>query len=375
MRVSLVIGMLGCLGVAGTAAAQRELSPTINVPWSNRPLDVHLQSEWRQPGTMRMVRFAYTTPYTPDTRAGAQTYMEWYQVSTDEGKTYGPLKQIVQSGPEYSPQHPLEPVVAGVNSFYAMLPPVQGSNGELFIPFYYWPLDEQGRLLQTTHLSFTRVGVLIARWNADQTDLTWNLGQTVGLSPQTQSTRGAMEPTIVELKTPGCFLMVLRGSNSRAPQLPGYKWKCLSSDNCRTWSRPEPLTYADGEHFFSPSSQSVIRRSPADGKIYWFGNLCDKNPDNDDPRDPLVVARLDESTLGLVKQSVTVLATRDPKIDTPEVEFSNFSVNEDPQSGDFIVTLMRIDQPKLPKGINVWKYNWPELRYVVKVDGESIRVE
>jgi hypothetical protein len=293
--------------------------------------------------------------------------MTWYQISTDGGKTYDKLKQVIQQGPQYNAMHPIWPVWAGKNMYVPSIPPPSvASNGQIMVPFYLWPLGKDGKLMWQEYYTYTDAGVLIGTWNADKTDLSWDLGQTVRLDNKTQSTRGADEPSIVELDQPGHFLMIMRAANYKKPQMPSYTWKSDSSDYCRTWSKPTPLTYTSGERFFSPSACSDIRRNSKNHKIYWIGNICPQNADEDNPRYPLVIAELDQKSLGLIKSSMRVIATRDPKIDTPKVQFSNFNVEEDPKTGNFIVTLERIDIGKLKAGQDYWNHKWPRMRYVVE---------
>src|SRR3546814_505825 len=167
------------------------------------------------------------------------------------------------------------------------------------VPIYVLPLDETGeRAHADDTFTFSDSGVLIGAWTENGADVLWDLGETVHLDFTTQSTRGAMEPALIELSEPGHFLMFLRASNYKQPDMPSYKWKAVSTDYCRTWSEPEPFTYADGEPFFSPSACSVIMRSSKDGKIYWFGNISPENASHNYPRFPLVVGVLDEASLG-----------------------------------------------------------------------------
>ena len=60
-----------------------------------------------------------------------------------------------------------------------------------------------------------------------------------------RSTRGMDETTLAPL-TGGPLLRVLRGPNGGKPALPGRRWAAWSSDAGRTWTKPEPWTYADG---------------------------------------------------------------------------------------------------------------------------------
>src|SRR5437867_4228062 len=68
-----------------------------------------------------------------------------------------------------------------------------------------------------------------------------------------------VEPTI-ETLADGRLLVVLRGSNDKKPELPGYRWVCYSSDGGLHCTKPLPWTYENGELFFSPSACSQLLR-------------------------------------------------------------------------------------------------------------------
>lgn len=345
----------------------------IEVPWTNSKQNLYIQHVWQVPGTTRVLRIGIITPYHGDTAKGLTSYQMCYQISTDSGKTYDALRPLIQHGSQYGIKHPIKGVYLGINSYAASVPPpTLASNGEIMVPFYYWPLDESGehRLHAENAWGFLADGVLIGHWNKDKTDLNWMLGQTVFLDYKTQSRRGAMEPAIIELDQPGHFLMVMRASNQDDPKMKSYKWKAVSNDYCRTWSKPMPLAYADGKNFFSPSACSVIMRSSKNGKIYWFGNISPKNAAGNSPRYPLVVAQIDEKTLGLIKSTIRVIDTWNPAIDTPKIQLSNFKVRENSKTGAFVVTLTRIDTGKIQPGQRHWVRKWPKMRYVVPLDGE-----
>ena len=349
---------------------RRGVPAKIKVPYPPGEETVYPQHKYREPGTSRVLHLAYTTPYEDDTLEGCKTYKMWYCISGDGGKTYDKLRPLIQTGPGYDRLHPIRVVRVPKNSYVATIPPpTRASNGEIMVPFQFWPLDDNGELYQPVEASWTFLdsGVLIGRWSEDGHDIEWDLGQTVHLDPD-QSTRGAFEPAIVELEKPGRFLMIFRGSNEGRPDQPGHKWMCVSEDFCRTWSKPKPLSYSSGEQFFSPSACSDLRRNSKDGRLYWIGNICPENPNGNSPRYPLVIGRVDEKELGIIKETVKVIDSRDLEKDSENIQLSNFSVDEDPISGDFIVQLSRLDYG--PGGTYVGR-EWPTMRYEVTVNKQD----
>jgi hypothetical protein len=149
----------------------------------------------------------------------------------------------------------------------------------------------------------------------------------VTLDPDTQSTRGSVEPSLARLAD-GRPLLVFRGSNQDKFDLPSYTWYSLSSDEGRSWSPPAPWTYDDGTPFFSPSAHSQLVPHSS-GRLFWIGNICGGSvARGNDPRYPLVVGEVDVHTGLLIRSSVTTIADRQP--DQPAgIQFSNFGTYED----------------------------------------------
>lgn len=348
---------------------------TIEVPYPPGRENLFPHHTYREPGTQQVLRLAYSVPGQDDTYESAAFPKIWYQVSSNGGKTFDALRPLVQKGADYDQLHPIQTIYIPKNGFVpSTQPPLRASNGEIMVPFYFWPLDEKGERFDARGAyTFSDSGVLIGRWKNDGWDLEWDLSESVYLDSETQSTRGAMEPAVVELSKPGHFLMVMRASNEGRPDLPelsARKWKSLSTNYCRTWSAPTVFTYANGEKFFSPSSCCDLRRNSKTGKLYWFGNICPNNTERTDgnsPRYPLVVGEVDEKELALLKSTVRVIDTRDPTTDTSKVQLSNFDLKEDRKSGEFVITLRRLDGGKLAAGENFDARRWPRMRYVVGV--------
>ena len=303
----------------------------------------------QEPGKPWILQLGIATPHTGDTLEGAQTYRTWYRVSNDGGQTFSALKPAVQQGDEYDLMHPFAGVWTGKNSCSVDFtrPVVRASNGEVMVPFGFWPLDDSGKLYNpSSAFTYWDVGMLIGRWADDGSDMIWDLGDWIRMDPE-KSPRGLEEPTVVELRRQGHFMLVARGSNETTNRaIPGYKWMSFSRDYCRTWSAPEPFKYADGTNFFSPNSCSALVRSRKNGRIYWIGNISGKNTDGNGPRYPLVIGEVDEEKCGLIRKSVLVLDTRNPEYDSRRMQLSNFHVYEDTDTGTLTVMLARFDRAK-----------------------------
>lgn len=340
--------LIPCLGGAfsvSAALAQTVLPSTVAVPWGPNE-DLYESFTVVAPGTLHAMRFAFSGLGVNDTAESAKTWKMWYQVYKPSIGQFDTIRPLIQSGPGYSQTHPITPVYieppTRQNSFIVSASaPITMSNGQILAPFQYWPLNGND-LVQSVGYTFTEGGVLIGTWNANHSDVSWTLGLTQGL-PASTSTRGELEPSVAELTQPGHLLMSIRGSNENNASLSGRAWFATSNDYGQTWSTTQAMTYSDGSSFYSPSSMSTLVRNPANGKLYWIGNISPTNPVGNNPRYPLVIAQVDEQNMGLIKNTVQTLVTRDPSTQSADVQFSNFNVGISPVSGDFTVTMPVFD--------------------------------
>ena len=90
-----------------------------------------------------------------------------------------------------------------------------------------------------------------------------------------------------------------------------------------------------------PTSQCSLLRSSKTGKVYWIGNISRLRPRGGWPRYPLCIAELDEATLGLRRETVTVIDDRGRE-DSSDLQLSNFGFVEDPATGHIVVMLDRM---------------------------------
>jgi hypothetical protein len=294
----------------------------------------------------RTVAMTLTTRGTGDTVTGFMDYKLWYCVSTDGGKTYDQERPLVQRGSEYSAQHPNKYVWIGKNGYaFATLWPylMRMSNGQIFLPCYYGALDKNGNYYNPNGVStFSNVFGLIGTWDKSKNDVIWDVTAPIMLPPS-KSTGGLSECGVIELKDkPGYILMVIRAGNEgdMTGKVPCWKWKTLSKDYGKTWSKLTPFTFNDGSNFWSPTSQAMFIRSSRTKKTYWIGNISRSRPRGGSPRYPLIIAELDEKKLGLRAETVTKIDDRAPG-DSSDMQLSNFAFIEDPETGYILVTLYR----------------------------------
>lgn len=266
---------------------------------------------------------------------GMKHWRLWYTLSRDGGRTISHEGPILQAG-EYAPEHPLPGVWVGKNGVMIgdhTCAAIRTRRGDILQPVQICPIGPDGQYYNPGGgYTYHDAAVLIGRWN-DAGTIDWRLSSLVRGDPS-RSTRGMLEPTVAEMPD-GRILMVLRGSNDKKPDLPGYRWFAVSSDGGATWSEPRPWTYAGGEPFHSPSSCSQLLRH-SNGRVYWIGNLSPTNPRGNLPRYPLVAGEVDANSLLLIRDSICVIDDRRPD-DPVDLLISNFHAREDRHTREILV--------------------------------------
>lgn len=301
----------------------------------------------------KVLQIVATTPGTPDTKSGSPLYKNWYRLSFDHGSTFTEFKLIVTEGK--TAMEPIEAVKIGRNGYtYPFTCPiVKASNGEIMVPINLHPWDEENQKIYNPADAFLfgDSGVLIGRWTADGQDIEWHFGEWLRIDHR-RSTRGLFEPSIIELKPPGRFAMVMRGSNYTQPDLPAYTWLSFSEDFCRTWSKPQPFGFSDGSQFYAPASCSTLFRSLVTKELYWIGNVLEENSNGNHPRNPLMIAKVDEENFGLIKSSMAMIDERQLGKEGDKVELSNYKILYHGQRDEIVVALVRRIEGKWAEGVS-----------------------
>jgi hypothetical protein len=186
----------------------------------------------------------------------------------------------------------------------------------------------------------------------------WEMSELVVVDPKL-STRGMDEGTLAELPD-GRLLLVMRGSNDKKPELPGRRWVSYSSDQGRTWTKPQPWTYENGEDFYSPASSSQLL-AHSSGRIVWLGNILPTNPKGNRPRYPFIIGEVNLKSGLLVKSSITTIDTRGPD-DGELLALSSPSAREDRETGEVVLNMTRWGA--LSRGKD---YNWTANAYLYRI--------
>jgi hypothetical protein len=294
------------------------------------------------PGSGKFLRF-YIEALLPtdDPLEGFWRWVVRYSVSEDGGMTWCLDEQIICAGREFNAAHPLPGVTVGRNC--AMIgdgacKQIFLADGTLLVPVIISPVGPDGHYHNPGGgYTYSDAAVLRGRWAADGRHMEWELSQLVKGDPNL-STRGMDEPTVAPLAD-GRLLMVIRGSNDKKPQLPGWRWVAYSSDQGRTWTKPAPWTYTGGESFFSPAASSQLI-THSSGRLFWLGNICPKNPTGNRPRYPMIIGEVDLRTGLLDKKSIRVVDDRGPK-DSAMLQLASPCSREDRATGEIVVNLTR----------------------------------
>ena len=277
---------------------------------------------------------------TDDPLEGLRNWNVYYRVSKDGGRSFGRTRQIIHIGSDFHQRHPLPGVWTGKNCVMmgdVSCVPIDGPDGSILVPVQITPLGDDGKLANPGGgYTYTDAAVLRGRWRAGRIE--WQLSELVRADPS-RSTRGMDEGTLGILSG-GRILMVLRGSNDRRPELPGYRWHSISSDAGQTWTPPQPWTYSNGERFFSPSSCSQLIRHTS-GRLFWVGNIVPENPRGNRPRYPLLIGEVDRRSGLLQESSLRIIDTLQPAED-PLLSLSNFYVREDRRTGGLAIHMTRL---------------------------------
>jgi hypothetical protein len=287
---------------------------------------------------------------TDDPMEGMRQWNIFYSV---EGVDH----QVIQQGKEFNARHPLPGVYTGKNCvMLGDVPslPITLKDGSILLPVQIAPLGPDGKLYNPGGgYTYTDVAILHARWKGKH--LVWRMAELIKGDPA-RTTRGMIEGTLATLAD-GRLIVVMRGSNHRKTDLPGYRWISYSHDGGWHWTPPAPWTYTSGDSFYSPSSCSQLLRH-SNGKLYWLGNISGSNPLGNLPRRPFYVGEVDQHMGLLIRDSLILVDDRQPG-EEEILTLSNFYGREDRETRQIALHMTRMF---------TFKDGWVGDAYLYKID-------
>jgi hypothetical protein len=283
---------------------------------------------------------------------GQRSYYLRYRVSNEKVDSWLFDKPIFSSLEKYSPMNPFEDIQIGINAFYLGdlgSKAIVSHKGEIYLPAQASLAPSKNTKLNKNKLynpggghTYTDVIILKGKWNS-QNSISWTMAARIK-GDSTRSTRGLIEPTMVQLKNKK-FLVIMRGSNggSKDPihKLESFKWFSVSK-NGKSWTNPCPLVFDDNSKMYSPSSMSNLFMH-SNGKCYLIGNVSKENAKGNSPRFPLVICEVNQKTYKIVRSSLTILDDfKSEDKDKGELDLGHASVFEDRVTKELVIVYPRI---------------------------------
>ncbi len=258
----------------------------------------------------------------------SKTFRIFYQVSGDNGETWGKKQQVIHSGKEFDPVHWGPGLYYGENGGMTANPPVLKLRDGTILHTITVNLRD-GKLYQS--------GFIRGKWKKDFSGLDWEFSDYISLPPE-KSSQGACE-IVPQLLDDGRIFVSIRACGDRVNKtFPSLKYWVISDDGGKTFSKPKVLNYEDGAPVWSPSSyQSIIRHSK-NGKYYWIGNILDEPSYNSTPRFPLNIAELIPEQ-GVILRDTVILIDTKPDDFNEWRRYTNFGIYEDRNTNDIILIM------------------------------------
>lgn len=191
--------------------------------------------------------------------------------------------------------------------------------------------------------SHKKIGMLLGRWNDDESGILWEQGGFISVSPR-ESNCGLAEPCLVQSRDGKLILFLRAGAvipSQDDPGKPSVKLVSTSDDGGRKWTHPVPLCYEDGKFVYSPRSYQMAFTSIKNGRIYLLLNIAEGPTIGCDPRTHLYMVEVDPQILRVPRNSLTLIEANHPE-HHPLTRWSNFQLIQDRVSRNPII-FMKLD--------------------------------
>ncbi|MAE66085.1 MAG: hypothetical protein CMJ18_17580 [Phycisphaeraceae bacterium] len=347
------------------STVQRRISQDNGASWSTHGPELRsgsyeskeLRLPWMHfldPSNDRLLSLYQTSRPRPGGEGGATAL--FYEVSTDQGRSWTPPRQVIHPGAEFDELHWM-PGVTDNRQYIGVdqAPFARLEDGTIVLGFTVHPFEPDYPAEQF----YAGVIFLRGTWSDDPGEITWDAGDIVQVPPEV-TPYGACEPDLLHLGGQRLLTtMRCQGEYEPAGVFTTRQW-ALSEDGGRTWSAPRRLCYEDGSMVCVPASLAAFERDPATGRAYWFTNILDRPVTDQLPRWPLAMAEFDCDRMCLIKDSVTVI--QDLPDDAPANRgYTNFGHYVDRVTGEFVLT-----PAEMPK-YNVKDFRADTVRYRIGI--------
>lgn len=294
----------------------------------------------------------------PNDAGGPKKTALFYEISTDEGNTWGAPRQIMHPDCKGDEIHWM-PEITGNEQFIGVdqTPFAKLDDGTIIIGFTLHSPSKYYPDKQVYGSVFLR-----GRRSDDLREITWEAGDVIRV-PQSTSLYGGCEPDLLHLGGQR-LLTTMRCQGDEEKGIYSTKQWAISEDGAKTWSEPQTLCYDDGNPVYVPASLSAFERHPNTGKAFWFANILDAPTYDQSPRYPLALAEWDTEKFCLIKDSVTVVQGFTEG--APENRtYSNFGHYVDRITGDIV--LVMAESPKF----STEDFRADNVRFRIHIDGSS----
>ena len=209
---------------------------------------------------------------------------------------------------------------------------------------------------------FFTAGAWLGQWRPDLSGVDWELAGELKVNPD-RSVQGLDEPSACQLPDGRIFTIFRQGCVLPSQEQPGYpcvKLFTVSADDGRTWTEPRPLTFDDGKFAYSSTSYSETICSSRNGRVYVILNILNRPNRGCLPRAVLHVAEIDQDTLCIKRDTVTVIEEL-LEDHSHQVGYSNWGMLQDRYTENLLLFM------KLENGPVYDGYDYNSYRYEIEL--------
>ncbi len=303
----------------------------------------HALDTFLLPGPDILIERALVYTYRPEEKMFGQgntigrTYRTLCRHSRDGGVKWSDWRQVIDRRPGYNAQHWAPGVDCGVQGGVGDGQVVLMDDATILMGFTIRePQAPPGDISARARELYSSVIFAQGRWDADRAELNWTFGTNI-VVPFPEACGGVCEPALVRL-TGGRWMVTMRCQGDAKLKIPSRRMAAISGDDGMTWTRPTPLSYADGSTVWTPAAVHSFYVSSRTGKTYLIANLLPGPVYGQTPRYPLCIAEFDIERAVVLKETVQVIQDR-PAGAPEDRRYTNFGQYEDRVTGELVLCM------------------------------------